>query len=294
MDKCNPPVSIIIRALNEGRYLPECLRAIRDQRYDGEIEIILVDSGSVDLTVDIAQKNGCKVMYISRNEFSYGGALNFGISSASNELIVVLSAHCVPDSNVWLKNLIYPLHQGLAQMVYGPHMADPTARSSEINYFYEKFSQDEGRQNEPRLNNGNSAFSNSLWRLRPFDENLSAQEDVEFSSWHIKNGATLYFNPNARVTHYHNDRNKTLFKRIYNEVLVELQLGIKRLVWVPSAIILLPARITKDLMLAYKRKAIVRAFRGVMYFRLVESGAYLAASSKYIKMHWRRRADRSR
>jgi len=278
------PVSIIIRALNEERYLPDCLRAIRQQRYQGDIEIILVDSGSVDSTVEIAKTNGCNVLYIPKEEFSYGGALNYGISKARYDYIVVLSAHCVPDSPDWLSELLAPIRQGLAQMVYGPHRADPEARSSEINYFVEKFSQSRGLQSSPRLNNGNSAFLKELWKVRPFDEKLSAQEDVEFSSWHINNGARLYFVPSARVVHYHNDRNKTLYRRIYNEVLVEFQLGIRKLGWVPYKILLLPIRITKDLALAYRRNGMIRAFRGVVYFRLVEIGAYLAASSKYINV----------
>ena len=46
-----PNVTVVIRALNEAEFLPECLSSVLDQDYDGEIEIVLVDSGSTDRTI---------------------------------------------------------------------------------------------------------------------------------------------------------------------------------------------------------------------------------------------------
>ena len=70
--KSSSKISIIIRALNEEKYLPECLQKISEQNYKGEIEIILVDSGSADSTVEIAKAYGSKVVFITKQDFSYG------------------------------------------------------------------------------------------------------------------------------------------------------------------------------------------------------------------------------
>ena len=50
--------SVIIRTLNEEKYLQELINAIKEQKIDleDEIEIILVDSGSTDQTLEIAKK----------------------------------------------------------------------------------------------------------------------------------------------------------------------------------------------------------------------------------------------
>ena len=60
-------VSIIIRTLNEQRYLPELLSAIKAQRFDNDqYEIVLVDSGSTDGTLAIADACGCKIVHIDK------------------------------------------------------------------------------------------------------------------------------------------------------------------------------------------------------------------------------------
>ena len=47
--------SIIIRTYNEQRYLPDLLSSIRAQKTDFQHEVVLVDSGSTDRTVSIAE-----------------------------------------------------------------------------------------------------------------------------------------------------------------------------------------------------------------------------------------------
>ena len=49
-----PSVSIIVRTLNEAKFLPECLQEIGKQAYSGSVEVVVVDSGSTDETVCIA------------------------------------------------------------------------------------------------------------------------------------------------------------------------------------------------------------------------------------------------
>ena len=51
----NPKVSIVIRTLNESKYLGQLLVSIQNQTYKNT-EIILVDSGSTDGTIEIAEK----------------------------------------------------------------------------------------------------------------------------------------------------------------------------------------------------------------------------------------------
>ena len=63
--------SIIIRTLNEGQHLPAVLQALRQQTVRCEDrETIIVDSGSMDNTLQIAAKEHCKILHISREEFS--------------------------------------------------------------------------------------------------------------------------------------------------------------------------------------------------------------------------------
>ncbi len=57
----SPLVSINIPTLNSEKTLKKCLDAVRNQSYDW-IEIIVIDSGSKDKTLDIAREHGCKII----------------------------------------------------------------------------------------------------------------------------------------------------------------------------------------------------------------------------------------
>ena len=56
-------VSIVIRTLNESKYLGSLLDAIQIQTYKN-VELIVVDSGSTDSTLSIASKKCQKVLEI--------------------------------------------------------------------------------------------------------------------------------------------------------------------------------------------------------------------------------------
>ena len=74
-----PSISIVIRTLNEERYLPKVLTAIHAQKnLFGPTEIIIVDSGSTDKTIEIAESFHCKILEISPESFTFGKALNIG------------------------------------------------------------------------------------------------------------------------------------------------------------------------------------------------------------------------
>ena len=55
-------ISVVIPAFNEEKYLPDCLKSLRNQDYTGPYEIIIADNGSVDETVRIAQNFGARIV----------------------------------------------------------------------------------------------------------------------------------------------------------------------------------------------------------------------------------------
>jgi rhamnosyltransferase len=281
--------SVIIRTLNEAHYLPKCLKCLQNQKTDMPIEIILVDSGSIDNTIEIARSFGCRIVQIDKNDFSFGRALNIGIRQAQYPIIVAISAHCIPLGRRWLSRLVSPIIQGVADMVYGGQLAPRCTRTSEIGYFNEKFLYMGGIQQKPLLNNGNSAFLRRIWHKRPFDEYLPAQEDMEFALWHMQdNAARLYYARQAKVVHYHNDRNKTLFDRLYRELSVEFYLGQKTALRLISFLISVPACILQDLAFAHSRGVMLGAAKGILAFRAVQVAAYFHAYRTHVKFVSRR------
>ena len=72
-------VSVVIRTLNEEKHLDELLRSIRSQKSDlFDIEVVIVDSGSLDRTLEIANNYAARITYIKKREFTFGRSLNIG------------------------------------------------------------------------------------------------------------------------------------------------------------------------------------------------------------------------
>jgi glycosyltransferase involved in cell wall biosynthesis len=103
-----PHISIIIATYNSERTLDHCLFSIREQRYPQEkIEIILVDAGSTDKTIEIGKKYKCKI--INKKEVGAEAAKAYGVKAAKGELIADFgSDNILPEKN-WLKKIIRPL-----------------------------------------------------------------------------------------------------------------------------------------------------------------------------------------
>lgn len=110
----DPLVSIFIRVRDEAAALDHLLHAVRDQVLDRTFEIVVLDNKSIDGSDRVALEHGARVFTLPRALFGYGRALNLGVELARGEIIVLLSAHCIPQSPMWLADLVQPLRDGTA------------------------------------------------------------------------------------------------------------------------------------------------------------------------------------
>ena len=275
MDCDDFSVSIVIRAFDEERYIGHCVNAINNQKCSIPFEVLVIDSGSLDRTVDISKGLGARVIHLKKEDFSFGYALNKGINNAKNKIIVVVSAHCLPVSEHWLENLIFPIYSGDADLTFGAQISDPNARCSEFNYFRKKYSFDhiQSLPLEKSFNNANSAFLRSSWDEVKFDESIEAQEDILFATKLTSLGKKIKYVNSAAVIHYHNFTNRKLFKRIYIDTKYNKFVG----VYSDGGTNLFNNfyfGIHSDIRLAFKRNVLLSAFPGIIFFRVIE---FLAA-----------------
>ena len=115
-------VTIIIRSKNEAKWIGSCLNNIKNQNYDHKkIQVIVLDNGSKDGTKEIAKRYKIKLINYNPKIYLPGSALNYAIKYAKNEIIVCLSAHCIPTTSNWLLNLVNSFEHNTAA-VYGRQM----------------------------------------------------------------------------------------------------------------------------------------------------------------------------
>ncbi len=98
-------ISILIRNKNEGVALERALQSIKKQHFTVPYEIVLIDDNSSDNSLEIAQKYGCKVIQLDK-QFTYGYAINFGVTHCQYEIILLLSSHNILLSNDFPEKLI--------------------------------------------------------------------------------------------------------------------------------------------------------------------------------------------
>jgi L-ascorbate metabolism protein UlaG (beta-lactamase superfamily)/glycosyltransferase involved in cell wall biosynthesis len=216
-----PKVSVVIRTLNEEKYLAQVLKAIRAQKnLFGPTEIIIVDSGSTDSSLEISQSFDCKILKISQDEFTFGRALNIGFDAAKGEIVVALSGHCVPSNANWLTRLIHPIITGQSVYAYGRQVGGDKTNFSEAQVFAKYYpNQSRTQISDIYCNNANSALLKSVWKKNNFNEQLTGLEDMALAELLISSGERVSYAANATVFHYHHESWKQIKRRYEREAL---------------------------------------------------------------------------
>lgn len=224
-----PETSIVIRTFNEERDLGNLLAAIKKQNYK-DYEIVLVDSGSSDKTLEIARNHKVKIVEINSYDFTFGYSLNVGCDAARGKFLVFASAHVLPVDNNWLKNLIAPFKKdNTVAMVYGRQTGFSGSKFSEKIDFKRLFKNSEVNSNVPLnyANNANSAVRKDLWKKEPFDEYLFGLEDIDWARKMAQKGFTIYYEPKAAIHHIHRETWAQVYNRYRRESIAAVRIGLK-------------------------------------------------------------------
>ncbi len=191
----DPSVSIVIPAKNAGEEFALTLEVIRSQA-DIEAEIIVVDSGSTDATVELARRFGANVFEVAAESFDHGRTRNLGLSQASGEFCVLLSQDAVPVGETWLSTLLEPFSDdqvvGISACMVPREDADPMGRWETESHrelmgnFVQKYRLQSGdcfssliREERLRVtcfNNVCSALRRDVWEKIPFRPGSFAED----------------------------------------------------------------------------------------------------------------------
>ena len=214
-------ISIVIRTLNEGRYLGQLLESIESQDKRGlTSEVVLVDSGSTDDTLAIAKRHGCIITHIAREAFSFGRSLNLGCEIARGEILVLVSGHCIPADGTWLRSLCSPIVERRVDYAYGRQIGGAESHFSECRIFNKYYPENSCiPQDGFFCNNANSALWRPTWQALRFNEDVTGLEDMELAQRVVQSGGRIGYVAEACVHHHHSESWKQVERRFEREAL---------------------------------------------------------------------------
>lgn len=212
-------ISIIIRCLNEEKHIVTLLEGIQQQNIK-DYEVILVDSGSTDRTIEKALQFSVKIVHIKPEDFSFGYALNKGCEIATGEILLFASAHVYPVYDDWLLQITSPFQNPKVGLVYGKQIGGPSTKFSEHQLFKRWFPEESiPNQHYPFCNNANCAIRKSLWLSRKYDESLTGLEDLAWAKELLLDQGYVYYNAHAEIVHIHEETPSKIRNRYRREAI---------------------------------------------------------------------------
>lgn len=209
-----PSVAVIIRTKNEEEFIRETLEAVCAQTKRAD-EIIVVDSGSSDNTLQIVSCYRTTVVQIEPEEFTYGRALNIGFGRANSDVLVSLSADAHPADENWLAKLTAGLKSARTAGVYGRQIARPGTSLSERRDLEIRFGTERRVQSEDYFfSNVSSAIKREVWERLRFNESIAAAEDWDWAHRAQQEGYVVVYEPDALVFHSDDDAFVEAYRRM--------------------------------------------------------------------------------
>lgn len=217
----NTTVSVVIPTKNAGAEFQETLKAIRSQTLQSEI--VVVDSGSSDGTVEMANQFGANVIAITPESFNHGETRNLGIRYAKGRFCVMLVQDALPVGPTWLNALIEPFCEervvGVTVRQTPRGDSDPVGRwqveyrnqflgDAVLIQELENWNHFLGLDFQERLrlasfDNVCSAIRRDFWETSPFQPVVFA-EDLDWGIRALAARRLLVYNPAVCVVHSHN------------------------------------------------------------------------------------------
>lgn len=220
-------LSIIILTKNSGPLFQEVLAGLFSCIGIDKAEIIVIDSGSVDLTLYYARRYPqIRIHSISPREFGYGRARNLGARLAHGDILIYLSSDATPSTSDFLLRLIAPLAKEEVAATYGRQL--PGVASNPVEKFFLQATYPDIPQTRSFIaphglsigsiffSNVSSAIRRSVWERIPFDEQLIISEDQQWSKEVLLQGYSILYEPSATVIHSHNYGLKKLMQRNFD------------------------------------------------------------------------------
>jgi rhamnosyltransferase len=218
--------SILLLTKNAGSDLAALLASVQSQKTSFKIEILAIDSGSTDGTVELLTNFAVPVWRIPAEQFHHARTRNFAATLAEGRFLVFLSQDAIPADDRWLTTLLANFDDPQVGAVYGrqlPKSGSSLERRDLFDTIYgeKKVVKDPTRRNGMgyrfyHFSNVNAALRRSVWEEVRFPEDLKVFEDLGIAKGILDGGWKIVYEPKAAVFHSHTHSTIGLLKRYFD------------------------------------------------------------------------------
>jgi glycosyltransferase involved in cell wall biosynthesis len=209
-------IGVVIRTLNEAELIGTCLETLARQQPGFDLDILVVDSGSTDGTIDIARSHGARIHEIAPDDFDYSTALNVGIERVEGDLVLILSAHAIPTDEHWIARMIAPFETPEVAGVACRQVPWDGAPWREVARLAREFGTARhvyaGEDSQALFSNAASCIRRSVWKQEPFT--LPAAEDLEWAQRVVGAGWSVVYEAGTSVYHSHDESPREQARRL--------------------------------------------------------------------------------
>jgi cellulose synthase/poly-beta-1,6-N-acetylglucosamine synthase-like glycosyltransferase len=212
-------VSVIIQVFNAQKIIDDCIQALLNQDYQDSYEIIAVDDGSTDHTVEVMSRHPIRV--VTQKNAGPARARNHGASLAKGEFLLFTDSDCVVDP-AWIRLMVAPLEQDATiagvQGRYRTKQPSAVAKFCQIE-IEERYEIIRRHENIQLIGTYAAAYRAEIFAAhKGFDElfPVACAEDADLSFRMVKNGHRLVFQEGAIVYHQHPPTLKKYWKQKFN------------------------------------------------------------------------------
>lgn len=196
-------IAVVIPAYNEENFIGDTIASVF--KYAGsEVEVIVIDNGSSDLTRKIADQSGAHVYTKPRGNI--GALRNYGASQTEAKILVFIDAD-VTLTACWqtsIKKVLKDIER-YEKLITGSNCAPPVSQNWFLKYWFQSFAES---INSRHIGTGHMIISRSFFHLLGgFDESLVTGEDYDICQRALKLDGSIENNPSLLV--YHHDFPKT-------------------------------------------------------------------------------------
>jgi glycosyltransferase involved in cell wall biosynthesis len=210
-------LSVVVPCHNVAATLAAQLDALKEQRWEGDWEVVVVDNRSSDTTKDVAEEFAMSSRGLIRTIGAHSGrgvayARNVGVRASRGSGIAICDGDDIVEPG-WVRAMgdalqSYPLVTGSEDVEALNRPAIAKSRGSGRRAHAPRFG------TVPFASGGNCAMRREVFeRLGGYDESFAGLEDIEFSMRAAAAGISVQFVPEARIQYRYRDDVASLWRQ---------------------------------------------------------------------------------